>query len=123
MTPRGLIGLITTSPNPDRLADFYRSAFGIPYALNQHGTMPPHYECDVNGIHFAIIKGARPPQQGTVVPSFEVDDLDGTLAVLEDAGTPRLHPIMELGGGPRICTVADPDGNHVRLYAPRSPTS
>jgi predicted enzyme related to lactoylglutathione lyase len=70
----------------------------------------------VDGIHYAILKGARQPQ-GSVTPSYQVDDLDAALAALEHGGTPRLHPIMELGGGPRICTVADPDGNHVRLYA------
>src|SRR5260221_66386 len=45
-SPR-LVGLITTSPKPELLADFYRFNFGIPYQLSQHGTMPPHYECDV----------------------------------------------------------------------------
>jgi predicted enzyme related to lactoylglutathione lyase len=116
---QGLGGLITTSPKPEQLADFYRDNFGIPYQLNQHGTMPPHYECDVNGIHFAIIQRPSEPAHGNITPSFQVDDLEATLQALEVKGAPRLHPIMELGGGPRICTIADPDGNHVRLYESR----
>jgi predicted enzyme related to lactoylglutathione lyase len=114
-----LVGLITTSPKPEQLADFYRLNFGIPYQLNQHGTMPPHYECDVDGVHFAIIKGSSQQTNGNITPSFQVDDLEGALAALEVKGATRLHPIMELGGGPRICTVADPDGNSVRLYESR----
>jgi predicted enzyme related to lactoylglutathione lyase len=114
-----LVGLITTSPAPEQLAEFYRANLGIPYALNQHGTMPPHFECDVDGVHFAIIKGALAQTRGSVVPSFQVENMDDALARLETQGTPRLHPIMELGGGPRICTVADPDGNSVRLYESR----
>ena len=113
-----LVGLITTSSSPQQLADFYRSALGIPYQLNQHGTMPAHYECDVDGVHFAIIKG--PTQtHGNVTPSFQVDDLETVLADLEAKGTKRLHSIMALGGGPRICTIADPEGNSVRLYSSR----
>jgi predicted enzyme related to lactoylglutathione lyase len=114
-----LVGLITTSPDPGQLAEFYRSHFGIPYELNQHGTMPAHFECDVDGVHFAIIKRAAEQTPGNVVPSFQVDDLDATLMALEATGTMRLHPIMELGGGPRICTIPDPDGNSVRLYESR----
>jgi predicted enzyme related to lactoylglutathione lyase len=114
-----LVGLITTSPQPEQLAEFYRVNFGIPYQLNQHGTMPAHFECDVAGIHFAIIKGSAGQARGNITPSFQVDDLEDALAALEARGTKRLHPIMELGGGPRICTVADPDGNPVRLYASR----
>lgn len=111
-----LVGLITTSPSPERLAEFYRSALGFPYQLNQHGTMPAHYECDVDGVHFAIIKGLA-QTHGNVTPSFQVDDLEATLADLEAQGNKRLHPIMSLGDGPRICTIADPDGNSVRLYS------
>jgi predicted enzyme related to lactoylglutathione lyase len=114
-----LVGLITTSPGPEKLAEFYRSSFGIPYRLNQHGTMPPHYECDVDGVHFAIIKGPSRMMHGNITPSFQVDDLESTLTTLEAGGMTRLHPIMELGGGPRICTIADPDGNPVRLYESR----
>jgi predicted enzyme related to lactoylglutathione lyase len=46
-----------------------------------------------------------------------VDDLEQFLADAEARGVQRNHPIIELGGGPRICTISDPDGNDVRLYA------
>lgn len=115
--PKQLTGLITTSPDPERSAEFYRSVLGIPYKLSQHGTMPPHFECDVNGVHFAVIKGTPTNGAGRITPSFEVEDLDAFLADLESRGIPRRHKIMELGGGPRICTITDPDGNDVRLYA------
>jgi lactoylglutathione lyase len=111
-----LTGLIMTSADPERAAAFYRSVLGIPYELHQHGTMPAHYECDVDGIHFAIIKGKTQPT-GSITPSFKVENLDAFLADLEARGIPRKHNILELGGGPRICTIVDPDGNDVRLYA------
>ncbi len=111
-----LVGVITTSKSPEALADFYRALLGIPYALQQHGTLPPHWECDVDGIHFAIIKGSAAGGPGNITPSYAVANLDAFLADAEAQGIPRLHGIIELGGGPRICTIADPDGNPVRLY-------
>lgn len=117
--PHRLVGLITTSSEPEQLADFYRANFSIPYQLNQHGAMPPHYECDLDGIHFAIVKGPSAATPGNIAASFQVDDLEAVLTSLETRGLKRLHPIMALGGGPRICTIADPDGNRVRLYESR----
>jgi predicted enzyme related to lactoylglutathione lyase len=123
MTPAGrLVGVITASSGPDRLAEFYQSALGIPYQLNQHGTMPPHYECDLGGIHYAIIQAPGTESAGNVTISFQVDDLEAFLAALEARGVRRLHNIMALGGGPRICTIADPDGNRIRLYESRQPS-
>lgn len=117
MTP--LVGLIMSSANPERLADFYRSHFGIPYQLNQHGTLPAHYECDQDGIHFAIIQRPGPQQPGNIVPSFQVTDLDATLVEFSREGIVPLHQIMELGGGSRVSTIPDPDGNQVRLFESR----
>jgi predicted enzyme related to lactoylglutathione lyase len=111
-----LVGLITSSPHPGRLADFYRLHFGIPYQLNQHGTLPAHYECDQNGIHFAIIERSGPEHPGNIVPSFQVNDLTATLAEFEREGVRPLHAVMELGGGSRVSTIPDPDGNHLRLF-------
>src|SRR5215831_11713034 len=114
-------GLIMSSDNPKRLADFYRSHFAIPYRVNQHGNLPAHYECDEDGVHFAIIPGRTNPP-GNIAPSFFVEDLDATLAEFEREGVKPLHAVMELGGGPRICTIPDPDGNPVRLWSPRQRT-
>lgn len=111
-----LTGIIMTSSDPDRAATFYREVLGIPYALSQHGELPAHYECDVEGIHFAILKGEAAPAQ-CITPSFQVHDLDAFLADLERRGIRPLHRPIALGGGPRISTISDPDGNDVRLYA------
>ena len=111
-----LTGIIMTSPDPDRAAVFYREVLGIPYVLSQHGELPQHYECDVEGIHFAILRGTVGRAQ-CITPSFQVHQLDAFLADVEGRGIRRLHRPIELGGGPRISTICDPDGNDVRLYA------
>jgi predicted enzyme related to lactoylglutathione lyase len=116
LSAKKLTGLIMTSPDPARAAAFYRDVIGIPYQLSQHGNLPPHYECDVDGVHFAVIRGPARPE-GSLTASFEVEDLDAFLARLEVRGILPKHKTMELGGGPRISTIVDPDGNDVRLYA------
>jgi predicted enzyme related to lactoylglutathione lyase len=42
---------------------------------------------------------------------WEVDDLDGHLQRLVDAGATVRQPVTDVGGGRRIATVADADGN------------
>jgi predicted enzyme related to lactoylglutathione lyase len=54
--------------------------------------------------------------KGDIVPSFQVADLAGTLAEFARQGIQPLHDVMELGGGSRVSTIPDPDGNHVRLF-------
>jgi len=45
-----------------------------------------------------------------------VEDLDGTLATLADAGIePQKPPYSVTDNGPRICFVVDPDGYRVEL--------
>jgi predicted enzyme related to lactoylglutathione lyase len=115
-TATRLTGLIMTSPNPERTVEFYRDVIGLPFELNQHGTLPAHYECDVDGVHFAILKGDAVSSRN-VTPSFEIENLDAFLAALEPRGIKPKHRVIALGGGPRISTIADPDGNDVRLYS------
>jgi predicted enzyme related to lactoylglutathione lyase len=113
---RKLVGVIITARTPETLAEFYRSVLGIPYELRQHGSLPAHWECDLDGVHFAIIRGATGTDRGNVTPSYAVEDLEHFLEEAGSRGIHKLHDIIELGGGPRICTIADPEGNPVRLY-------
>ena len=48
---------------------------------------------------------------------WEVDDLDGHLQRLVDAGATVRQPVTDVGGGRRIATVADADGNVIRLQS------
>jgi predicted enzyme related to lactoylglutathione lyase len=48
---------------------------------------------------------------------WEVDDLDGHLQRLVDAGATVRQPVTDVGGGRRIATVADADGNVTGLQS------
>jgi predicted enzyme related to lactoylglutathione lyase len=114
-TTQTLTGIIFTSMNPERLAAFYRDVLDIPFALAQHGKIREHIECEVNHIHFAILKKGQIAPTSNITPSFRVNDLAGFIDGLAARSITPLHPIIDLGEGKRVSTIADPDGNTIRL--------
>jgi predicted enzyme related to lactoylglutathione lyase len=115
MNARPLVGLIFTSSNPERLAEFYRTTLDIPFEMAQHGNLREHIECEANGIHFAILKKANISPTSNITPSFFIHDLSAFLDELATKGVTPLHRIIDLGEGKRVSTIADPDGNTIRL--------
>jgi hypothetical protein len=109
-----MTGLIMSSANPARLATFYKEVLGLPLALNKHGDLPEHWECDFEGIHYAILKGRKNDgASGNFAPSFEVNDIN---EFVKQHNLSMLHPLMNLGDGSFVGSIADADGNVVRLW-------
>jgi|SRR5580704_10796374 hypothetical protein len=109
-----LTGLILASSNPDQLAGFYKNTLGIPMELRSHGDFSKHWECDFDGVHFAVLQQGPPTgQDAPIVPSFEVEDIE---AFVKAHGLVLSYPIMDLGDDNFIGEVNDPDGHPVRLW-------
>jgi len=115
MTVQQLAGVIMFSPDPERLATFYRENLGIPFESQQHGQIREHLECEIDDIHFAILKKAQTYPGSNIAPSFRVSDIEGFVTRLNQNGIKPLHPIIDIGEGKRICSIADTDGNMIRL--------
>jgi len=115
MTVQHLAGIIMFSPDPERLASFYREALGIPFEIQQHGQIREHLECEIWNIHFAILKKAETHPGSNIAPSFRVSDLEDFLAQLSQKGLKPLHPMIDIGEGKRVSSIADADGNMIRL--------
>jgi predicted enzyme related to lactoylglutathione lyase len=49
---------------------------------------------------------------------WHVDDIDGILKALIDAGAQVQQTVRDVGGGKLIATVKDPDGNPIGLLQP-----
>lgn len=49
------------------------------------------------------------------VSFFQVDDIDKRLQSMIDGGATVQQPVREVGGGRRIASVTDPDGNIIGL--------
>jgi len=105
----------------DRAYAFYRGIFGWESHLEWSGeyTELVLSEVDRLGLYrrdgWAESAGAEPAAlNGHVSPAYlyvRVDDLDGTLARIDEAGARRLSPRQRRGWGDEAAYFADPDGN------------
>lgn len=114
---KGLGGVLFSSNDTGRLAKFYKEVIGLPLELNSHGGSHAHWECDLDGIHLAVLPpwGARERNRPStsVIPSFIVEDIQ---ASIDHHKLIALHPIMKLDEGKFVVTISDVDGNAIRLW-------
>ena len=91
----GLSALVSYSPSPEILAEFYRAVLGIPLQVSDHGgSVGKHFELFYNGIHFAIWKGEPKASDSIIprhVPTFRVKDMHSLLQHLEKNKIKALH--------------------------------
>ncbi len=55
------------------------------------------------------------------VAYWHVPDIEAKLAEVTAAGATVRDPARDVGDGPQVATVTDPDGNHLGLLQDRSP--
>jgi predicted enzyme related to lactoylglutathione lyase len=104
------------SAQPARLAEFYRTHFGIPFELDRHGAIREHLEADLGDVHLAVLKGHAPDGNGGgVAITFRVRTLDAFLEKLERSEIAPIGSVLDLGEGKRVATFRDPDGNSFNL--------
>ena len=114
MTVMNFSALTFQSAEPARLAEFYRSELGVPLELQKHGTVAEHFECDWNGVHFAVLP-ANLGLSGPITLVFRVQNLKASAADLRAKGVQVLLKPFAIGEGMRVAAFADPDGNEFRL--------
>jgi predicted enzyme related to lactoylglutathione lyase len=114
----GLGGVFLKARDPQALSEWYAQHLGIP---KQEGgslvfdgpestgmTVFAHFPADTK--YFG-----DGPQQSML--NFRVDDLDGLLAQLREAGV-RIDPLPEDESYGRFAWIWDPEGNRVELWQP-----
>ncbi len=121
-----VIGILCS--NVEASIGFYRS-LGVPFP--DYDPETGHYEADLGGgVRFLLdtydvaemfMDDFRPPtgndQMGLAVEFDSPAEVDAAYAELTGAGHPGVKPPFDAFWGQRYATVADPDGNHVDLYA------
>lgn len=110
-----LAGLVLYSPEPDRLSQFYRHAFGVALENADHGTVGAHQEGMLGAVHVAVWHERAGHGAGPLVPVYRVESVAEASAAMEALGARRLHRVIELGEGKRVVGYADPDGRPLRL--------
>ena len=75
-----------------------------------------HHEADLGDVHLAALKGRGPGADGGgISPTFRVRGLNAFAKKLDEAGSPLLRPVLDLGDGKRVASFRDPDGNTFNL--------
>jgi lactoylglutathione lyase len=108
----------------ERSLDFWRDRMGFPEMLrlnHDNGSLWLVYLRITDDQYLEIFPGAendRAPgwnANGVNHLCFTIDDLDGTVQRIEDAGIELYSPIKAGADGNRQAWIEDPDGNRVEL--------
>ena len=70
---------------------------------------------DAAGQHIGLVPGGGSQGMTSPVTFWEVADIEGKLAELTAAGATVKEAAHDVGGGRRVATVTDPDGNDLGL--------
>ena len=110
--------LVLRTEHMNNSLDFYR-ALGFELTMEQHGSGPVHYSCQLGKVVMEIYPGkpgVAPDRRtsGSTMVGFQVASLDESLKVLEAAGALVLTP-AETNSWGRRAVVQDPDGRAIIL--------
>ncbi|RDI46447.1 VOC family protein [Nocardia mexicana] len=88
------------------------------------GTAPqtdsPYYVgFDAEGQHIGLVPNGGPQHMSAPVAYWHVPDIEAKLAELAAAGATVQEPARRVGGGRRVATVTDTDGNTLGLIEDR----
>jgi predicted enzyme related to lactoylglutathione lyase len=85
----------------------YAALLGIEPQMDE----PYYVGFELPGQHVGLLPGGGPQGLTTPVAYWEVTDIDAKVAELTAAGATVRDAVQEVGGGRRVATVTDPDGN------------
>ena len=74
---------------------------------------------EAEGQQIGLVPSGGPQKMDSPVPFWHVADIESKLAEVTAAGATVREPAHEVGGGRRIATVTDPDGNVLGLLQDR----
>ena len=117
----GIGGIFFKSPDPKRLAAWYRDVLGL--AIEDWGgaMLPydaPGHPANVVWTPFETASGYFAPSERGHMINFAVDDLDAFLAGLHEKG---VEPLERNDSDPfgRFAWLLDPDGTKIELWEPK----
>jgi len=118
----GIGGVFFRCSDPEMMREWYKEKLGVP--CDEHGAAFPWREKDKPD-HMGYTVWSPfdddteyfDPSESEFMINFRVDDLDGMLEQLEDAGVEIVGEVQEYEYG-RFGWILDPDGNKVELWEP-----
>ena len=108
----GLRTVIYAAPNLDRAKAWYSALLGYAPYFDE----PFYVGFNVGGYELGLDpNAATPPGPGGATAYWGVANLDAAITLAVNAGAVVAAPAQDVGGGIRVATVADPDGNQIGL--------
>ena len=93
----------------------YTALLGVP---PQHDD-PDYVGFEAEGQHIGLVPNGGPQGMTSPVAYWHVSDIEAKLVELMAAGAAAKEPAHDVGGGRRVATVTDPDGNVLGLLQDR----
>ncbi len=127
----GIGGVFLFAEDTERLAEWYRTHFGLDLVrMDEPGVRPTYfvelYHRDLHEVEvrrhivFAIMPadGTLTVPRNQAMVNYRVDDLDGFVAALTAAGVEcdRPHEAEDAEGTGRFAHLRDPEGNRIELW-------
>ncbi len=114
MGVKSICGVILSSEQPKKLADFYALALGLDFEEESHGDLKLHYGVDIGAVHFGI----HPPENldnsatghAATTIAFNINDFAATDERLKKMGSTQITAPHDEGFG-QVATYKDPEGN------------
>jgi predicted enzyme related to lactoylglutathione lyase len=82
---------------------------------------PPQHDAsyyvgyDTEGLHVGLVPGGGPQGMTNLVPYWHVSDIESKIAKMTAAGGRVKEAVRDVGGGRRVATITDADGNELGL--------
>ncbi|WP_433004061.1 VOC family protein [Kribbella sp. CA-294648] len=93
----------------------YAALLGVPPQTDS----PYYVGFEAEGQHIGLVPDGGPQGMTSPVAYWHVPDIEAKLAELTAAGATVKEAAHEVGGGRRVATVIDPDGNVLGLIQDR----
>jgi predicted enzyme related to lactoylglutathione lyase len=76
---------------------------------------PAYVGFTIDGQNIGLTPGGDRRGAAGPVCYWQVDDIEGSLRALLDAGAELVQPVRHVGGGRRVASVKDAEGNEIGL--------
>ncbi|WP_067563729.1 VOC family protein [Nocardia acidivorans] len=106
-TTNGIKTVLHPVTDLDKAKTVYTALLGVEPSADS----PYYVGYEVGGQHIGLVPGGAGPSMTAPVVYWEVPNIEAKLAEVTAAGGVVNEPAREVGGGRRVATVTDPDGN------------
>ena len=114
-TTQGIKTVLHPVSDVAKAKEVYAALLGVPPQVDD----AYYVGFEVGGQHIGLVPGGGPQGMTSPVAYWEVPDLEAKLAEVTAAGATVKEPAHDVGGGRRVATVTDPDGNVLGLLQDR----